>query len=120
MYDADQTEPIGLKCPVVYFTDKRQPQVHVAIVEMEGESVSRPVYASTPKRTPYWKQAESESARGQFSIAIRKLKSSSLDAPGHEQKLIFRAQMSLLDMHSQNSSSWNFRGGLFTRIQHGQ
>ncbi|KAJ5121196.1 Cytidine deaminase [Penicillium bovifimosum] len=48
-------------------------RAHVAIAEMEEESVSQPVYASTLKRMPYWKQVESGSARGQFSIAILKI-----------------------------------------------
>lgn len=39
---------------------------------MEEESVSQPVFAFTPKKTRYWKQAESGSERGRSSIVIRK------------------------------------------------
>lgn len=39
---------------------------------MGEESVSQPVFAFTPKKTHYWKQAESGFERGRSSIVIRK------------------------------------------------
>ncbi|KGO72345.1 Cytidine deaminase [Penicillium italicum] len=43
-------------------------RVHGVIAGMEEESVSQPVFAFTPKKTLYWKQAESAFERGRSSI----------------------------------------------------
>ncbi|KAF7517546.1 hypothetical protein PCG10_001124 [Penicillium crustosum] len=44
--------------------------VHGAIAGMEEESVSQPVFAFTPKKMHYWKQAESGFERGRYSTVI--------------------------------------------------